>query len=131
MFFVEIKFPSGDWLNQTVDEFKTKWGVPLCFGAIDGSHIPISAPELLHTDYYNHKGWYSMLIQCLVDANYLFLDMCVRWAGSVHDARVLAHSASYKGFGLNQILPNKTKCISGVHAPLYMIGDSAYPLKSW
>ena len=71
-----IKFPSGDRLNQTVDEFKTKWGVPQCFGAIDGSHVPISAPDLLHTDYYNRKGWYSMLIQGLVDANYLFLDVC-------------------------------------------------------
>ena len=126
-----IKFPSGDRLNQTVDEFKTKWGVPQCFGAIDGSHIPISAPDLLHTDYYNRKGWYSMLIQGLVDANYLFLDVCVGWAGSVHDARVLAHSALYKGIEHNRILPNKTECISGVHVPLYMIGDSAYPLKSW
>ena len=105
--------------------------VPQCFGAIDGSHMPILAPDLLHTDYYNHKGWYSMLIQGLVDENYLFLDVCVGWAGSVHDARILAHSALYKGIERSQILPNKTKCISSVHVPLYMIGDSAYPLKSW
>ena len=72
-----------------------------------------------------------MLIQGLVDANCLFLDVCVGWPGSVHDARVLAHSALYKDIERSEILPNKTECISGVHVPLYMIGDSAYPLKSW
>ena len=72
-----------------------------------------------------------MLIQGLVDANYLFLDVCVGWAGSIHDARVVAHSALYKGIECNHILPNKTEYISSVHVPLYMIGDSAYPLKSW
>ena len=69
-----IKFPSGDQLDQVVDEFKGKWGVPQCFGAIDGSHVPISPPSNLHTDYYNRKGWYSMLIQGLVDAS-----GCVYW----------------------------------------------------
>ena len=72
-----IQFPTGDKLSQVVDEFKRKWAVPQCFGAIDGSHVPISAPSNLHTDYYNRKGWYSMLIQGLVDANYRFLDVCV------------------------------------------------------
>jgi len=80
-----IKFPCGVQLDHVVDEFKEKWGVPQCFGAIDGSHAPISAPSLLHTDYYNRKGWYSMLIQGQVDAKYRFLDVCVGWPGSVHD----------------------------------------------
>ena len=115
-----IQFPTGDKLSQVVDEFKRKWAVPQCFGAIDGSHVPISAPSNLHTDYYNRKGWYSMLIQGLVG-----------WPGSVHDARVLARSALYNDIECNHILPNVTVSISGVDVPLYMIGDSAYPLKKW
>ena len=55
-----IKFPYADRLDRVVDEFKIKWGVPQCFGAVDGCHVPISAPSHLHTDYYNRKGWYSM-----------------------------------------------------------------------
>ena len=75
-----IKFPTADNIDNVVREFKAKWGVPQCFGAIDGTRIPVSVPNENHTDYYNHKGWYSMLIQGLVDANYCIVDICVRVA---------------------------------------------------
>ncbi|XP_065892875.1 uncharacterized protein [Dysidea avara] len=126
-----IKFPTNNRLSTVVEEFKTKWGVPQCFGAIDGCHIPISAPNLMHTDYYNRKRWYSMLIQGVVDANYRFLDVCVGWPGSVHDARVFAQSTLYDNIEHHHILPNNTITVSGVRIPLYLIGDSAYPLKLW
>ena len=48
---VYIKFPSGEALEKVIDGFENKWGFPQCVGASDGSHIPISAPELNHTDY--------------------------------------------------------------------------------
>ena len=126
-----IKFPYADRLNCVFNEFKIKWGVPQCFGAGDGCLLPISAPSHLHTDYYNCKGWYSMLVQDLVDANYHFLDVCVGWLENLHDARVFAHSALYSEIENNHILPNQTITIFGTHIPLYMIGDSAYALKSW
>jgi len=126
-----IRFPSGNSLQNVVDEFKSKWGVPQCVGAIDGCHMPISAPNHLHTDYYNRKGWYSVLIQGVVDAKYRFLDVCVGWPGSVHDARVFALSTLYDEIEHKHILPNNTITVSRVQVPLYMIGDSAYPLKTW
>ena len=67
-----ITFPSGEQLDSIVDGFLTKWGVPQCVGAIDGCHIPIAAPVNNHTDYYNRKGWYSMILQGVADANYRF-----------------------------------------------------------
>ena len=59
-------------------------------------HILICAPELNHTDYYNRKGWYSMIVQAIVDHEYLFRDICVGWPGSVHNARVFVNSSIYK-----------------------------------
>jgi len=123
-----IKFPTSNRLSK---EFKTKCSVPQCFGAIDGCHIPISVPNLMHTNYYNRKGWYSMLIQGVTDANYRFLDVCVGWPGSVHDARMFAQSTLYDNIEHNHILPNNTVTVSGVWIPLYLIGDSAYPVKLW
>ena len=72
-----IKFPTGDNIDNVVREFKAKWGVPQCFGAIDGTRIPGAVLSENHTDYYNCKDWYSMIIQSLVDAGYCFLDMCM------------------------------------------------------
>ena len=73
---VYINFPTGDTLNEVDRGFKDKWGVPRCVGSIDGSHIPVIPPAMNHTDYYNRKGWYSMLVQAVVDHNCLFRDIC-------------------------------------------------------
>jgi len=36
--------------NSIVNGFEEKWGIPQCVGAIDGSHVPVCAPLLNHTD---------------------------------------------------------------------------------
>ncbi|XP_011404428.1 PREDICTED: protein ALP1-like, partial [Amphimedon queenslandica] len=90
-----IKYPSGSALISVIDGFKAKCGFPNCGGAIDGSHIPISSPVEFHSDYYNRKGWYSMIIQAVADHKYRFLDIYIGWPGSVHDARVFVNSPIY------------------------------------
>ena len=82
---IYISFPTGESLNTLINGFEHKWGFPQCVGAIDGCHVPISAPLMNHTDYYNRKGWYSMIIQAIVDHDYIFRDICVGWPGSVHE----------------------------------------------
>ena len=63
-----------------------------CGGAIDGSHIPIIAPQQFHMDFFNCKGWHSIILQCVVDGKYCFMDITVGWPGSVHDVRVFSNS---------------------------------------
>ena len=126
-----IHFPSLDQQQQYIENFENKWGVPQCIGAIDGSHIPVSQPALCHTDYYNCKGWYSILIQAVVDYKYCFLGIYTGWPGNVHDARVLAHSTFYRKANAGQLLSDKTKTLSGVSVPVFVIGDSAYPMLPW
>ena len=91
-----IKFPTGTALTEVVEGFKEKCDIMQCAGAIDGSHIPVSPPASNYMDYYNRKGWYSILVQAVVDHRYLFRDINVGWPRSVHDARVFANSALYK-----------------------------------
>ena len=91
-----IRIPTGQDLRQIVNGFQSKWGFPQCIGAIDGSHIPIIAPKENPLDYYNRKGYHSVVLQALVDHEYKFLDVYVGWPGSVHDARVLANSSLYR-----------------------------------
>ena len=72
-----------------------------------------------------------MIVQGLVDAHNHFLDVCKGWPRSVRDARVFAHSNLYKKITHGNLVPNKSITISGVHIPLYMVEDSAYPMQSW
>jgi len=84
---VHIRFPDAEKLLATF--FNNRWRVPQCVGAIDGSHIPIIAPEDYTRDYFNRKGWHSIILQAVVDGKGLFWDVCVGNSGSMHDARVL------------------------------------------
>ena len=84
-----IKFPSGEQLKETIDGFERYHSFPQCAGAIDGTHIEILAPEEYAKDYYNRKGYYSILMQAVADHRYCFTDINIGWPGSVHDARVL------------------------------------------
>jgi hypothetical protein len=49
--------------------FESLHGILLILGAIDGSYIPIIAPKVDMKFYYCRKGFYSSLIQEIVDAN--------------------------------------------------------------
>ena len=57
-----VKFPTDDDLQHVIDDFDNIWGFPTCAGAVDGTHIPIIAPESAHGDYVNRKGWYSIIL---------------------------------------------------------------------
>ena len=126
-----IQFPRGNQLDEDIEGFLTKWGVPQCVGAIDGCHIPIASPAMNRTDYYNRKGWYSMILQGVVDHSYRFIDINIGWPGSVHDARVFSHSSLYEKITEQDLFPHKPMTVGSVDVSLYLIGDSAYPLQTW
>ncbi|KAK3733250.1 hypothetical protein QZH41_011088 [Actinostola sp. cb2023] len=126
-----IKWPSGNELKAVTNGFKTRWGFPQCAGAIDGTHIKISAPPDCPNDYYNRKGDYSIVLQAVVDHEYRFTDIYIKWPGKVHDARILSNSALYLNGKNGKLFPNWTENISGCDVPITLIGDPAYPLLPW
>jgi len=128
---VYISFPTGDELKEVVKGFKEKWDFPQCAGSIDGSHISVTPPLMNHTDYYNRKGFYSVIVQAVVDHNCLFRNIYVGWPGSVHDARVFANSLLYSKVCSGEILQGSSLQYRGNEIPILLVGDSAYPIKSW
>ncbi|XP_074800238.1 uncharacterized protein LOC141982249 isoform X3 [Natator depressus] len=64
-------------------------GFPNCGGAIDGTHIPILAPEHQAREYISRKGYFSIVLQALVDHKGRFTNINVGWPGKVHDAHII------------------------------------------
>ena len=73
-----------------------------------------------------------MVIQVIVDHEYIFRDICVGWARSVQDARIFVNSINYRKITEENIL-NKAGChtILCKDIPVNIIGDSAYPMNTW
>ena len=126
-----VQIPTGEELKEIIEGFESTWGFPQVVGAIDGSHIPITRPVHNQADYYNRKGFHSIIIQAVVDYRYMFIDICVGWPGRVHDARVLGNSRLYLKATNGTLFPNWSRRISRVDVPLLLLGDPAYPLMSW
>ncbi|KAG5854939.1 hypothetical protein ANANG_G00043380 [Anguilla anguilla] len=126
-----IQCPTSEKLKEMATYFERRWGLPQCVGAIDGSHIPILGPEEYHTEYFNRKGWHSIILQAAVDGRGLFWNVFVGAAGSLHDARVLRLSGLWGLVDLGLLLPDETKNICGHDVGYYILADAAYPLKSW
>ncbi|XP_039638609.1 protein ANTAGONIST OF LIKE HETEROCHROMATIN PROTEIN 1-like [Perca fluviatilis] len=126
-----IKLPEGDALQKVLQGFQMRCGFPQCAGAIDGSHIPIIAPEENHVDYFNRKGWHSVILQGVVDHEFCFTNIYTGWPGSVHDARVLRNSCVFALAERGELFPPDTVEINGVQVPIMLLGDPAYPMRSW
>ena len=103
-----------------MDGFESFWGFPQAVGAIDGSHIPIIKPAESASDYYNRKGYYSVLIQGLVDHRGIFLDVNIGWPGKVHDARVFSNSSLYKKGMNTSLFPDWKRILSGVEVCVHV-----------
>lgn len=123
--------PDCDKLKEMSTYCQRRWRMPQCVGAIDGSHIPIIAPEEYPRDYFNRKGWHSIVLQAVVDGKGIFWDVCVGYAGSVHDARVLRQSHLWDMVNDQELLGHNKVNIAGVNIGHYLIGDPAYPIQPW
>ncbi len=126
-----IRFPVNDGLKEVVTGFKHKWGFPQCAGVVDGTHIPIVSPQEYPADYFNRKGWHSILMQGTVNHLGHFVDVYIGWPGRVHDARVFTNSTLYRKGQEGVLLPPWVEHLGGGDIPLVILGDPAYPLLSW
>ncbi|CAM4703579.1 unnamed protein product [Lepidochelys kempii] len=106
-------------------------GFPNCGGAIDGTHITILAPEHQASEYINRKGYFSIVLQALVDHKGRFTNINVGWQGKVHDARIFRNSGLFQKLQEGTLFPDQKITIGDVEMPIVILGDPVYPLTPW
>ncbi|XP_053863005.1 uncharacterized protein LOC128825021 [Malaclemys terrapin pileata] len=117
-------------MQEIVDSF-AQMGFPNCGGAIDGMHIPILAPPHLGSKYVNRKGYFSMVLQALVDHRRCFIDINTGWPRKVHDARSFRNTSLFRKMQAGTSFPERKITVGKVEMPIVILGDPAYLLMLW
>ena len=73
---------------------------------MERTHIAILKPLDSAADYYNRMGYYSVLMQTLVDFRGRLMNVNIGWPGKVHDTRVFVNSSCYKDVNDGKLFPN-------------------------
>ncbi|VDI32446.1 Hypothetical predicted protein [Mytilus galloprovincialis] len=122
----------AEWLAIS-QEFSDMWQFHHVLGALDGKHVAIKCPAGGGSKYYNYKGFHSIVLMGLVDANYKFKWVNVGAPGACSDAQIWNQS-DLKNHIIDENmhipkaepLPNDDKDI-----PYFIVGDDAFALRSW
>ncbi|XP_012270290.1 protein ANTAGONIST OF LIKE HETEROCHROMATIN PROTEIN 1 [Orussus abietinus] len=119
--YKHIKWPNNYNKRIIANIFKRRsHGIPGIIGVIDTCHIPCKQPAGNANDYYNKKGFHSIILQGICDHQARFIDCYVGLPGRMHDARVFRSSPIFRRLtNRNNPLLSKDE---------HLIGDSAYPL---
>ena len=117
-----------------------RWQFPNCIGACDGKHIAIKHPDRSGSEFYNYKGFFSIVLLAIVNYDYEFIYVDVGCQGRISDGGVFRHSSFYSAIENNTLnLPEPAPLpISSdptwefyqenVEVPYIFVADDAFPL---
>ncbi|XP_017478775.1 PREDICTED: uncharacterized protein LOC108368434 [Rhagoletis zephyria] len=122
--------PNQHEIRKVVDGF-AQTGFPQCFGAVDGCHIEVQPPKDDATDYYNYKGWYSVILlaSCYHRSKFTYIN--IGSTGRNNDSYIFEKSTLKRFHETADIFTQNSKFIGGINVPVLLIGDSAFRLSRY
>ena len=89
-----LKMPrtEEEW-KSVADKTFDCWEFPNAVGAMDGKHIFLFHPKGSGSEYYNYKGFFSLVMLALVDYDYKFMFVDVLYQGRISDDSVYSNSS--------------------------------------
>ena len=121
-----------EW-QHVASKFNSLWNFPMCLGAMDGKRFLVTKPPNTGSEYYDYKTNHSIIMLALVDAEYKFMYVDIGAQGRASDAGVWDRSnlrAYLEGNRLD-VPPPSTLPFSTLKSPYVIVGDDAFPLKTY
>ncbi|KAJ9579415.1 hypothetical protein L9F63_024478, partial [Diploptera punctata] len=115
-----IRLPeTEEEISQVQQGFYEIASFPKVIGALDCTHVKISSPGGPNAEEYRgRKGYFSINVQTVCDAQLKILDIVSRWQGSTHDQTIFNNSALKAQFERGQM------------GNSVLLGDSGYAMKN-
>ena len=127
-----LKWPTVTERQIERKGFEEIQGFKNCIGAIDCTHVYMKLfAKNKATDYCDRTGFFSTVMQAVVDSKMGFLNVAVGFPGSIHDTRIINNTSFWRKratlFNGPMIhLPGSTEPISE-----YIVGDAGYTLSQY
>lgn len=130
--YLKVPSTAEEW-NNIATKFEERWNFPHCLGALDGKHISIQPPPNAGSHYYNYKGFNSIVLLALADADLKFTYIDVGTNGRVSDGGIWAKSGLCKALEENSVNMPPPKQLPGCQLPVpyAIVADEAFGLKPW
>ncbi|RUS74331.1 hypothetical protein EGW08_017901 [Elysia chlorotica] len=95
----DIHLPSQRKADTNKEQFYRAGGMPNVIGCVDGTHVRIQAPHGNHAqEFLIRKNFFSINVRIVCGPNLEIMNCVAKWAGSVHDARILRESQLFAAF---------------------------------
>lgn len=106
--------------------------LPISAGAIDGKHITIECPANTGSTNFSYKHTFSKVLMAVADAQYKFTYVSVGSSGSESDGGIFAKSDLIRCLESSSLgLPSATPFSDGTMLPYVIVGDEAFPLRTY
>ncbi|XP_046733788.1 putative nuclease HARBI1 [Diprion similis] len=93
---------------------------PRVLGCLDCTHVKIQSLGGENAEYFrNRKGYFSINVQAICNANLELIDLVARWQESVHDSTIFNNSRTRALFE------------AGTFDDAIILGDGGYALRSY
>ncbi|XP_063216851.1 putative nuclease HARBI1 [Bacillus rossius redtenbacheri] len=123
-----VKFPLAPRdITNAQQRFMTKYHFPGVVGILDCTHVAIVPPAVNDPDlpehmFVNRKGYHSINVQLICNADLTILNVNARYGGATHDAFIWANSRA--------MVEMREMHTRNGHTS-WLLGDSGYPLQQW